>query len=128
MMKRNLLIFAAAGAIALSGFAVVQAANKEDRGGRAWHRHGGHLERLTESLNLTPEQTAKVQPIIDQAKPQIKAIHQEAKQKTKAVMDNTMTQIRPMLTAAQQKKLDDMKKAREDMRDAAKRLHEARGE
>jgi Spy/CpxP family protein refolding chaperone len=128
-MKKNLLVFAATGAIALSGLAFAQAENKEDGGPRGWHRHGGgHLQHLTKTLNLTPEQKAKVQPIIDQARPQLKAIHQEARQKAKAVMDNTMSQIRPLLTAEQQKKLDDMKKAHEDMRDAAKRLHDAAGE
>lgn len=127
-MRRNLLTFAVAGAIALSGFAIVQAADRGEGGPKRWHHKGGHLEKLTESLNLTPEQKAKVQPIIDQAKPQLKAIHQEARQKAKAVMDNTMTQIRPMLTAAQQKKFDDMRKAHEDMRDASRRLREARGE
>ena len=60
---------------------------------------------MTENLNLTPEQKAKVQPIIDQATPQIENIRREAMQKTKAVMDNAMTQIRPMLTPDQQKKL-----------------------
>ncbi|MEY2542097.1 MAG: hypothetical protein QOI22_1699 [Verrucomicrobiota bacterium] len=125
-MKTNLLTFAAAGAIALSGFAIAQA---EDNGGpRGWRGHGGHLQHLTETLNLTPEQKAKVQPIIDQAKPQLKAIHQDAMQKAKAVMDNTMSQIRPMLTADQQKKLDDMKAAHEQMRDAAKKLHDASNE
>ena len=58
-------------------------------------------------MNLTPEQKAKVQPIIDQATPQIENIRREAMQKTKAVMDNAMAQIRPLLTPEQQKKLED---------------------
>ena len=127
-MKRNLLTLAAAGAIALSGFAFAQAGDKEDFGGRGWHGHGNHLDRMTETLNLTPDQKAKVQPIIDQAKPQMKAIHQEAMQKAKAVMDSTMAQIRPLLTAEQQKKFDDMKAAHEQMREAAKKLHDAQKE
>src|SRR6185312_14792551 len=100
-----------------------------DGGPKRFHRHGGgHLERLSETLNLTPEQKAKIQPIFDQAKPQPKAIHQEARQKAKAVMDNTMTQIRPMLNADQQKKLDDLKAAHEQMREAGKKLHDAQNE
>ena len=78
-------------------------------GDRAGGRHHSPLERTTEQLNLTPEQKAKVQPIIDQARPQIENIRREAMQKTKAIMDNTMAQIRPMLTPEQQKKLDEMK-------------------
>jgi Spy/CpxP family protein refolding chaperone len=127
-MKRNLLTLAAAGAIALSGFAFAQAGDKENFGGRGWHGRGNHLDRMTETLNLTPDQKAKVQPIIDQAKPQMKAIHQEAMQKAKAVMDSTMAQIRPLLTAEQQKKFDDMKAAHQQMRDAAKKLHDAQKE
>jgi Spy/CpxP family protein refolding chaperone len=129
-MKRNLLILAATGAIALSGFAIVQAADKDGPDGHGWHGrgHGNMLKHMTESLNLTPDQQAKVQPILDQAKPQLKAIHQEAAQKAKGVTDNTMTQIRPLLNADQQKKLDDLKAAHEQMRDAMKKMHDARSE
>ena len=128
MMKRNLLALAVISAIAVSGFAIAQAGDKEDLGGRGWHKHGHRFEHLVETLNLTPEQKAKVQPIFDQAKPQLKAIHQEAMQKARAIMDNTMAQIRPMLTKEQQKKMDDMKAAHEQMRDAAKKMHDAANE
>ena len=116
-MKRNLLTLAAAGAIALGGFAMVQAQPGHGGGGR-WHGRGFGLEGLVSKLNLTSDQQAKVQPIIDQAKPQIAAIHQEAMQKMKAVMDSTTSQIRPLLTADQQKKLDDIQKARQDRMNA----------
>ncbi len=123
-MKRNLLTLAAAGAIALGSFALVQAQSDHGGGGR---RHGGGfaLERMTKELNLTADQQTKVQPIIDQAKPQIAAIHQEAMQKVKAVMDSTTSQIRPLLTADQQKKLDDIQKAHQDVMNAHKELHDA---
>ena len=80
-------------------------------------RRGFALARMTKDLNLTADQQTKVQPILDQAKPQLAAIHQEARQKMKTVMDSTMSQIRPLLTADQQKKLDDMK-ARQDRMNA----------
>ena len=105
-MKRNFLTLTAAGLIVLGGFAVVQAQGQHGGGARG---HG--LERLTEGLNLTPDQQAKVQPIINQAQPQIAAIHREAMQKMKAVVENTASQIRPLLTPEQQKKLDDNQKA-----------------
>jgi len=79
---------------------------------------------MTETLKLTPDQQAKAQPILDQAKPQIVAIHQEAMQKTKAVMEKTMSQIRPLLTPEQQQKLDNMGKTHEDMRNAQKEFHD----
>ena len=126
-MKRNLLTIAAAVTIVLGGLALVQA-DSGHRGGGRWHgnRPGAFaLEHLTDTLNLTADQQAKVQPIIDQAKPQIIAIHQDAMQKTHAVMDDTMGKIRPLLTPEQQKKFDDMQKAHQEMRDAQQKMHDA---
>ena len=119
-MNKILMTLLAAGAVATTGFAVAHG------GHGGWHRNP--LEHMSESLNLTPGQQAKVQPIIDQAKPQLIAIHRDAMQKAKVVVDNAMTQIRPILTPDQQKKADDMRKAHEDMANAMKRLHEANNE
>jgi periplasmic protein CpxP/Spy len=129
-MKRNFLTFASAGAIALGGFAWV---NAQDGGGGfgghhgGWHGHRFAMEHLTKSLNLTPDQQTKVQPLLDQARPQIIAIHKDAMQKTQAIMDKTMSQIRPILTADQQSKFDALQKARQDMQNAMKELHSAMG-
>ena len=123
-MKRNLLAIAAAGAIALGGFVVVQA-QAGPGGARHWHGHAFGLRGITEKLDLTADQQTKVQPILDQAKPQIAAIHQEAMQKMHTVMNSTLSQIRPILTADQQKKLDAIEKAHQDMLNAKKQLHDA---
>ena len=120
-MNKTLMTLLAVGAVATTGFAVAHG------GHGGWHR-GNPLDNMTQSLNLTPDQQAKVQPILDQAKPQLIAIHQEAMQKAKAVVDNAMSQIRPILTPDQQKKADDMRKAHEDMRNAMKRLHDVNNE
>jgi len=123
-MKRNVLTLVAAGAIALGGFMVVQAQPGPGGGGH-WRGHGSGLQRITEKLDLTSDQQTKVQPIIDGAKPQIAAIHQEALQKMKTVIDSTTSQIRPLLTPDQQKKLDDIQKAHQDMMNAHKELRDA---
>jgi periplasmic protein CpxP/Spy len=120
-MKRNLLTLAAVGAIALGGFAIAQAQGGPGR----WHGQGLSLQHLTKTLNLTSDQQAKVQPILNQAKPQIIAIHKDAMQKTQAVMASTMSQIRPLLTPEQQTKFDAVQKARQDMRAAQQELHNA---
>jgi periplasmic protein CpxP/Spy len=120
-MKRNLLTLAAVGAIALGGFAIAQAEGGPGR----WHGQGLSLQHLTKTLNLTSDQQAKVQPILDQARPQIIAIHKDAMQKTQAVMAGTMSQIRPLLTPEQQTKFDAVQKARQDMRAAQQELHNA---
>jgi hypothetical protein len=130
-MKRNLLAVAAAGAIALGGFVMAQAQPGPGGAGHcmrgAGHRHGHEfgLEGLTAKLDLTADQQTKVQPILDATKPQIAAIHQEAMQKMKTVMDGATSQIRPLLNADQQKKLDAIQKAHQDMRNAKKELHDA---
>jgi Spy/CpxP family protein refolding chaperone len=118
-MKRNLLALAAAGAITLGGFVINQAQ-------AGWgHGRAFGLRGLTDKLDLTAEQQTKVQPILDAAKPQIVAIHQEAMQKMHTVMNGTLSQIRPMLTADQQSKLDAIEKAHQDMLNARKQLHDA---
>jgi Spy/CpxP family protein refolding chaperone len=107
-MKLKLITLTSIAALSL-GAALAQTPQPDQRGsreGRGGHRHNS-LDQVTENLNLTPEQKAKVQPIIDQAKPQIENIRRDAMQKTKAVVDNAMAQIRPMLTPEQQKKLDE---------------------
>jgi Spy/CpxP family protein refolding chaperone len=128
-MKRNLLTLGAICAIALGGFALVNAQDGTGgpggRHGGQWGGHGFAFAHLTKSLNLTSDQQTKVQPLIDQARPQIIAIHKDAMQKTQAVIDNTMSQIRPMLTPDQQKKFDAIQKARQDMRSAMQEMHAA---
>ena len=128
-MKRNLLTLAAVGAIALAGYAFAQPEGGAAGPHGGWHGRGHGqgfaLEHLTKSLNLTPDQQSKVQPLIDHARPQIIAIHKDAMEKTHAIIDKTMTQIRPILTPEQQKKFDALQKARQDMRNAMQEMHAA---
>ena len=125
-MKKTLITLLAVGAIGTS-FALDHGGHGErgERSGRGHGKHGRNpLENMTETLKLTPEQQAKVQPIIDQTKPQLAAIHKEAMEKSKGVIDNAMAQIRPVLTPDQQKKADELRQAHEDMRKAKKRMHD----
>jgi Spy/CpxP family protein refolding chaperone len=120
-MKQSLLLIAA---LTFAGFSFAQPPP-----GGPHHDGFGHrnpLEEMSESLNLTSEQKAKVQPIIDQAKPQLKAIHEEAMTKARSVMDASVAQIRPFLTPEQQTKLDAQIKAHEDMMNAIKEMHDAK--
>ena len=98
-MKIKLITFSTISALSLGSFAFAQ----HPKGG---NRHSV-LEQRTERLNLTPEQKAKVQPIIDQTNPQIQTIRRDAMQKIKTLVDSAMAQIRPMLTLEQQKILDE---------------------
>lgn len=107
------------------GLAQDPGSEKNDRPRRWHHKRGNPVEHLTKTLDLTPDQQAKIQPIFDQAKPQIMAARQEAKQKILAIRENTMAQVRPILTPAQQQKFDALKQARENMRKARQEMREA---
>jgi Spy/CpxP family protein refolding chaperone len=120
-MKRVLLTTAAAISLGAMNFAQAQ-----PPGGPHGGSHHNPLQEMTSSLNLTDAEKAKVQPIIDQAKPQLQAIHQDAMTKAKAVIDDSVAQIRPLLTPEQQTKLDALVKAHQDMMNAMKELHDAK--
>jgi Spy/CpxP family protein refolding chaperone len=127
-MKTKMIALTGALVLSLVPLTMVNAEDQSGPGNHGFRGHGRHhlmLERLSEDLSLSADQKAKVQPIVDQARPQIRAIHEEAMQKTKAIMDSTMNQIRPLLTPGQQQKLDAMQKAHEDMRNARREMREA---
>ncbi|MGZ4984220.1 MAG: Spy/CpxP family protein refolding chaperone [Chthoniobacterales bacterium] len=126
-MKPTFIALTIAGVLTLGTIGLY--AEENAKGGHPFMQHGGHggfgLEHMTKQLDLTPDQQAKVAPIVEAAKPQIKAIHEEAMQKTRAIMENTAAQIRPLLTPDQQAKFDAMKKAHEDMMNAMREMHQA---
>lgn len=125
-MKRTLTLLAAT---ALGAFTLAQAqppARPHGPGRGDWH--GNPLEEISHTLNLTDAQKTQIQPIVDQAKPQLQAIHQEAMTKAKGVIDTSVAQIRPILTAEQQTKLDAMIKAHQDMMNAMKEMHDAKSQ
>lgn len=113
-MKIKLITLTALGALALGSSVLANDAQSgaKDRPGGRGGRHHMSLDKMTEQLNLTPEQKAKVQPILDQVKPQLETIHREAMEKSKAVMEDAMNQIRPVLTPEQQKKLEEVRNDR----------------
>ncbi len=117
-MKLKLVSLTALTALALGGVALAQDQNAEGaqrRGGGGGMRHDP-MERITEKLNLTADQKAKIQPILDEAKPKMEEIHRDAMQKSKALMDETKGKIRPLLTPEQQKTLDEAKDNRASRR------------
>ncbi|MGI9114552.1 MAG: hypothetical protein DLM52_11430 [Chthoniobacterales bacterium] len=119
-MKQPLMLIAA---LTVAGSSFAQPPPGGPHGGFG---HGNPLEEMSESLNLSADQKAKIQPMVDQARPQLKTIHEEAMTKAKAVVDSSLAQIRPLLTAEQQTKLDAQIKAHEDMINAMKEMHDAK--
>ena len=132
-MNRKLIALTTAAALSLAGLVYLQAEEPGKHGPKHEGPGGPHhmmmenpLEHLSKDLNLTDDQKSKVQPIIDQTKPQMAAIHREAMEKMHALLENAGNQIRPLLTPEQQVKFDAMKKAHEDMRKAMEEMDDAK--
>jgi Spy/CpxP family protein refolding chaperone len=62
-------------------------------------------ERLRDELNLTPEQVARISPVIDQTAAQLKDIRQDTGQRVHQVMTEAHRQIAANLTDGQRQKL-----------------------
>ena len=135
-MRRRIISITTAVGLALASLVYLQAKEPKEPGehgpkhehgpGPDHHMMGNPLEHLSKDLNLTDDQKTKVQPIIDQVKPQIKAIHEEAMKKMQALFESAGNQIRPLLTPEQQVKFDAMKKAHEDMKKAHEEMEQAK--
>ena len=69
-----------------------------DKGGFEGH-HANRVERLTKSLDLTPEQKTKVEALFKEQEEKFKTIHEE-----------TQKRLQEVLTKQQMTKMDDMKK------------------
>jgi hypothetical protein len=87
------------------------------------------LDQLSEKLNLTDTQKAQIAPILEDAKPKMKAIYDEARARRKALIESVSGQITPILTPEQQTKFEELVKQFEagPGPEARKRLHERFG-
>ena len=72
-------------------------------------------------LNLTKEQKAKVHPILQKAREEVKALradtsidHKQKKQQIQAIHQNTAKQLQTILTPEQFQKFQEMKEARKE--------------
>ena len=76
--------------------------------------HSGEMgdrmrEHLRRALDLTPEQAAKIAPIVDATSAKLEAIRVETAQRVRNAMEESERQISPELTPEQQKKLHELK-------------------
>src|SRR4029077_3412868 len=74
--------------------------------GEMGDRFREHMKRM---LDLTPEQAAKIGPIIDSTSAKLEAIRVETAQRVRKTMEESEQQILPDLTPNQQAKLQKMK-------------------
>jgi Spy/CpxP family protein refolding chaperone len=66
-------------------------------------------EHLRRALDLTPEQAAKIAPIVDATSAKLESIRVETAQRVRDAMEESERQISPQLTPEQQKKLQELK-------------------
>jgi len=73
------------------------------------------LEHMSKELNLTDDQKTKIKPILEDQSKQMQDLRQNTSAsqedrhaKMKQIHENTMSQVRSILTSDQQKKLDEM--------------------
>ena len=92
----------------------------QPQGGGGWQRGQmptpeQRLQRMTQALNLTEDQQAKIKPILENESTQMQSLRSDtslsqADQRTKMrqIRENTNSQINPILTADQQKQYAEM--------------------
>jgi Spy/CpxP family protein refolding chaperone len=106
MKSKKLILLTLSGAtlLALGQFAGAQTPDCAP----AWHHHGppDMTAMLSHVLKLTDAQKTQVQTMVAAVQPQLEAIHQQARAAAEPIIKQLHTQIRPLLTADQQKKLD----------------------
>jgi hypothetical protein len=141
MFEKRLLIFTAAGALALAtGLAAAQASRSNQANGRSEDQtnqamnpaqeHGHHRRHasfdparrtaeLTAQLNLTPDQQTKVQSALQSENAQIQGALQDSsiarencRTKMRDIRSATDSQIREMLDSNQQKQWDERQTSR----------------
>jgi hypothetical protein len=71
--------------------------------------------RLKARLGLSPDQMAKINPIIDNAASELRSIRVETWQRLNKVFDDSYAQVSAVLTPEQRTKLDEMQKERRAM-------------
>ncbi|SRR6266511_3389433 len=74
-----------------------------------FHHRGDISERmryrLQRELDLTPEQVAKISPILDRAAAQLQQMRRDTGQRVREILDETHRQMTPNLTDEQREKL-----------------------
>ena len=71
--------------------------------------------RLQTKLGLTPDQVAKVNPIVDAAAASLRSIRMDTVQRVNKVFEDSYAQISAILTPDQRAQLEQMQKERRDM-------------
>ena len=110
------VVFTAGIAIGALGFRFyeirsVSAVGPGPRSPEAWKRR--HLEELRTRLHLTPEQTSKVESVLDQTRSQYDALMQKNRPEFEQIQRFQFDQVRALLSPDQQAEYDRYHQERE---------------
>jgi len=120
-MNKTFLRAAAMACLLLGALAVfAQDAPAPPQGGGGWQRGqmptaDQRLQRMTQALNLTEDQQAKIKPILENETTQMQSLRSDSSlsqedrmAKMKQIRETTTSQINPILTPDQQKQYAEM--------------------
>jgi len=80
-----------------------------------------HLKKLGERLNLTPEQTEQLRPIIRRNMEQLGRLRNQSMAETRVVVEAMQREISEQLTPEQRTKFEQMNRELREMREARER-------
>jgi periplasmic protein CpxP/Spy len=150
MTRKSILSLAIAASMMLAGSALAQdqqPAQQPDtqqpaQQGTEGHAHKGmrgqrgemmmdpqaQLDHMSKELNLTDDQKAKIQPILEDTQKQMEGVRndsslsqQDRMTKVREIHQNAMSQVEPILTAEQRTKLEKMQQNRREHMGARRR-------
>lgn len=119
-----------AGGVGLAVFAVV-ALTAQARGPGKWGREASPdraVARMTERLDLTPEQQAQVRRILSDSFEKRREIREGTRRKIEALREETDTRLSGMLTPEQVTKLRSLREERRDHRRDGRRWPGGKGD
>jgi Spy/CpxP family protein refolding chaperone len=103
----------------LTGASVISLYHTRRAAGSASEKHGGPrrgmIEKMKQELNLTDEQAVQIQALMEESRKDFRAAFDACPQ-LKETRDKTAARIRPLLTAEQQQKFDELRARRDEER------------
>ena len=115
------LLCAVATMLCMSTTAWAQATQDSQTPQAGHHQRGegmtadAQLDHMSQTLNLTDDQKTKIKPILEDSMKQMQTVRQDTslsqedrRSKMQQIHESTMSQIKPILNADQQKKLESM--------------------
>ena len=108
-------VFVSGGLAGAAGDRLLHADEALERRHRGYGKHHG-MERLLDELELSQEQRAEIERVLDRHRPRVEAIWDSCKPRMSAHIDSTNAEIRALLTPEQRDTFDGQLREREARR------------